>query len=231
MPAHYLGGQYLSRAHAGDPGARPPVVPVDRVKQLQAFNMLAKNLFAANALNLPPSMLQHLPYAEFAGYGYTGWDGYGNLPLWAYNPPVRHDYTFTERINAAQSQTIDYLFNPVVLARIDENPALAIKPTMSIDDLFTWLDGAIYNDLSMRDIPLVRRNLQTSFVDKVADLANKPPKGTPADAVALARVELHRIASSAAKAMHGSHDAVTSAHLTDLIHRANAASNPPSLSS
>ena len=231
MPAHYLGGQYLSRAHAGDPGARPPVVPVDRVKQLQAFNMLAKNLFAANALNLPPSMLQHLPYAEFAGYGYTGWDGYGNLPLWAYNPPVRHDYTFTERINAAQSQTIDYLFNPVVLARIDENPALAIKPTMSIDDLFTWLDGAIYNDLSMRDIPLVRRNLQTSFVDKVADLANKPPKGTPADAVALARVELHRIASSAAKAMHGSHAAVTSAHLTDLIHRANAASNPPSLSS
>jgi len=37
---------------------------------------------------------------------------------------------------------------------------------------------------------------------------------------------LHRIASSAAKAAHGAHDAVTSAHLTDLIHRANVASNP-----
>jgi hypothetical protein len=227
MPAHYLGGQYLSRAHAGDPGASAPVVPVGRAKQIQAFAMLDNNLFSANALNLSPTMLQHLSYAEWSGYGYTGWDGYGNLPLWAYNPPVRHDYTFVERMNAAQSQTIDFLFNPVVLSRIDENPALATTPTMSIADLFNWLHAAIYNDLSNTTIPLVRRNLQTAFVDKVADLANKPPRGTPSDAVALARVELHRIASSAAKAMHGGHDAVTSAHLMDLVHRANAASNPP----
>ncbi len=227
MPAHYLGGQYLSRAHAGDPGSAPPVVPVDRVKELQAFELLDKYLFASNMLNISPAMLQHLSYSEWAGYGYTGWNGYGNLPLWAYNPPIRHDYTFVERMNAAQSQTIDYLFNPVVLSRIDDNPTLAIKPTMSIADLFDWLHAAIYNDLSMRDISLTRRNLQTAFVDKVGELANKPPKGTPADAVALARVELHRIASAAAKAMRGSHDAVTSAHLMDLVHRANAASNPP----
>ncbi|HET9392437.1 MAG TPA: zinc-dependent metalloprotease [Candidatus Rubrimentiphilum sp.] len=227
MPAHYLGGQYLSRAHAGDPGSAPPVVPVDRIKERQAFELLAKYLLAANPLNISPAMLQHLSYAEWSGYGYTGWDGYGNLPLWAYNPPVRHDYTLTQRVNAAQMQTIDYLFNPVVLARIDENPALAIKPTMSIADLFNWLHAAIYNDLSMRDIALVRRNLQAAFVDKMGDLANKAAKGTPADAIALARVELHRIASAAAKAMRGNHDEITAAHLLDLVHRANAASNPP----
>jgi len=94
---------------------------------------------------------------------------------------------------------------------------------MSMQDLFNWLHAAVYNDLGRTSIPLVRRNLQALLVDKLSDVANKPEKGTPPDAQSLARAELRRIASDASRAMHGRHDEATSAHLTDLVHRANGA--------
>ena len=37
MPSHYIGGQYVSRAHRGDPGAAEPIVPVPRAEQHRAF--------------------------------------------------------------------------------------------------------------------------------------------------------------------------------------------------
>jgi hypothetical protein len=223
MPAHYLGGQYLSRAHAGDPGAQASIVPVPLSQERRAFDMLSQYLFAPNPFDVPASLLQHLPYSEWSGYGYTSWEGYGNLPAWAYDPPERHDYSVIDRINAAQDRTLDYLFLPLVLQRIDENPTESVGPTMSIADLFDWLHADIYGDLNDHDIPLLRRNLQVAMVDKLANLANAPAKGTPVDAQALARMELRRVASDAARAMRGGHDEVTTAHLMDLVHRANAA--------
>ena len=223
VPSHYLGGQYLSRAHLGDPGAQPPIVPVPLSVEKRAFDMMNQYLFASNAFTVPAGMLQRLGYSEWAGYGFTGWEGYGNLPKWAYDPPARHDFPIVERINGEQLGAIDYLFQPLVLSRIDENSTLATSPTMSMADLFDWLNAGIYNDLGNKSIPLVRRNLQSAVVGKLSDLANKPAKGTPPDAVSLARAELRRIASDAAKAQHASHDEVTSAHINSLIHDANTA--------
>ena len=223
VSAHYLGGQYLSRAHAGDPGAQPPVVPVPLSEERRAFGILSNDLFAANALNVSPRLLQRLSYAEWSGYGFTGWEGYGNLPKWAYDPPDRHDFPLVENINRAQSRTLDFLFQPLVLQRIDDNPIQSTTPTMSMADLFNWLHASIYNDLGNATIPLVRRNLQVMLVSKLNDLANKPAKDAPADAQSLARAELRRIASDASRAMHGRHDDVTSAHLNGLVHQANGA--------
>lgn len=223
IASRYIGGQDLSRAHLGDPGSQPPIVPVSRAQERRAFDLIAHYLFDSSALTVSPKILQRLGYAEWAGYGYTSWEGYGNLPTWAYNPPDRHDFPLVDRINEAQLRIIDYFFQPLVLQRIDENPLESTTPTMSVSDLFDWLHAALYDDLNSADIPLVRRNVQIAYVGRLDDLANKPAKGVPGDAQSLARAELHRIAADAAKAQHGRHDSVTSAHLTDLIHRANAA--------
>lgn len=223
IASHYLGGQYLSRAHRGDPGAHAAIRPVPLAQERRAFDLINTYLFDANALDVRPQLLQQLGYAEWAGYGYTGWEGYGNLPVWAYNPPARHDYPLVERINDAQMRVISYVFQPVVLQRIDENPQESTTATMSIADLFDWLHTGIYSGLSARDIPLVRRNLQAAYLGKLVDLANTPAKDTPPDAPALARAELQRIAHDAQQAQRARHNTVTSAHLADLIHRANAA--------
>ena len=218
--AHYLGGQYLSWAHAGDPGAQAPIVPVSLQTERRAMNVLDAALFDPNALSIPTLVLNRLRYSEWSGYGYTSWEGYGNLPTWAYDPPGRHDFPLVENTNVAQLAAVDYLFKPLVLQRIDENPAESTQPTMTMADLFDWLHTGIFGDLHAATIPLVSRNLQSAYVGRLAILIAAPPKGTPPDAQALAAAELLRIARDAATAMRGNHDSVTRAHLAALVHAA-----------
>jgi hypothetical protein len=118
---------------------------------------------------------------------------------------------------------IDYLFQPLVLQRIDDNPSESNAPTMSIADLFDWLHAGVFGDLHAATIPLVSRNLQAQYVQRLASLAQTPAKGTPSDAQALAQAELMRIQRDASAAMHGKHNSVTQAHLAALVRSAEAA--------
>ncbi|MFN2527786.1 MAG: zinc-dependent metalloprotease [Candidatus Baltobacteraceae bacterium] len=219
LPSRFIGGQFISRAHRGDPHAEAPIVPVPRSEELRAFRMLDQYLFSDSAWRFSPRLLQGLGYSEWAGYGYVSWPGYGNLPLWAYNPPERHDFPIVENIASAQSRVIDQFFNPLVLQRIDENPLEASKSTMSIDDLFTWLQTSIYGDINARtrSISLVKRNLQTLYAQKLVALVSSPPRGTPSDAQALARHALLNLRQSIGIALRGSSaETMTRAHLENL---------------
>jgi hypothetical protein len=120
-------------------------------------------------------------------------------------------------------RVIDYLLQPTVLQRIDENPQEASGATMSLSDLFDWLHAGIYGGLSSNDIPLVRRNLQAAYAAKLSALVATPAKDVPSDAIALARAQLQIISRDAQRALRSKHDAVTAAHLTSLLHNANAA--------
>jgi hypothetical protein len=174
-------------------------------------------------------VLNQLTYSEWAGYGYVGWENYGNLPVWAYNPPQRHDFPVTESIGRTQSTAIAYMFQPAVLQRITDNPIESNTSTMTLDDLFTWMQQSIYREVGprVRSISLLRRNLQASYAATLVQLANAPQKGTPADASALARLELSRLRDAAAAAVHaGSADEVTQAHLQALVHQTEAALKP-----
>jgi len=223
--AHWIGGQYLSRAHRGDPGAPPPIVPVPLAMQQRAFNILNGYLFSDQHLRFSPQVLNKLGYSEWAGYGYVGWETYGNLPLWAYNPPERHDYPVVDQIGNAQKSTIDYLFQPAVLARLEQNPLESTGPTLNLPQFFAWMQQAIYGS-NTRAISLLRRNLQAIYEDKLIALATVPQAGAPPDAQSLARLELERLASSAAaQAAHAADDA-TRAHLTTLAQKADAALRP-----
>jgi hypothetical protein len=226
--AHWIGGQYISRAHRDDPGAQPPIVPVPLANQQRAFGILNDYLFSDKHLAFSPQVLNKLGYSEWAGYGYVGWETYGNLPVWAYNPPDRHDYPIVADIGRAQKQTLDYLFQPEVLARLEQNPLQSTGPTLSLSQFFGWMQQAVYGSTSGRAISLLRRNLQSLYEDKLIALATQPQPGAPPDAQSFARLELGRIASSAtAQAQHTS-DETTRAHLETLAQKANAALRPPS---
>lgn len=217
LPAHFIGGQYLSRAHAGDPHAEPPIVPVPRSEEKRAFDLMAGGLFSEKPFHFSPRVLSHLGYSEWAGYGYVSWPGYGNLPAWAYNPPDRHDFPFVERINAAQMSVVNELFQPLVLARIEDNPLEATARTMSMHDLFVWLQAAIYGDLRQSTDSAIRRNLQLQYTDRLARLAGSPLPGTPADAASFARYELAALRAQADAALrHGSSAPAWRAHLQNL---------------
>jgi hypothetical protein len=225
-PAYYIGGQYLSRAHREDPGAEPPIVPVPLAVQKRAFGILDAYLFSDQNFRFSPSILNQLTYSEWAGYGYVGWENYGNLPVWAYNPPARHDFPLIENIGRSQNAAIAYMFQPAVLARIVDNPIESNASTMTLDDLFAWMQQSIFREITprARSISVMRRNLQTSYATTLVQLANAPQKGTPSDASALARLELARLHDAAAAALRaGGADQVTQAHLGALVHQTEAA--------
>jgi hypothetical protein len=228
-PAHYIGGQYLSRAHRGDPGAESPIVPVPLSVQKRAFGILDRYLFSDANFHFSPNVLNLLMYSEWAGYGYVGWEGYGNLPVWAYNPPQRHDFPLVENIGNAQRNAIAYMFQPAVLQRIVDNPTEANQQTMTLDDLFGWMQQSVYRDVSPRiaSISVLRRNLQAMYTGTLVQMATAPAKGTPSDAQALARLELTRLQNTIAGTLHaGATDEVTSAHLEALLHQTQVALKP-----
>jgi Met-zincin/Domain of unknown function (DUF5117)/Domain of unknown function (DUF5118) len=229
FPTHYIGGQYLSRAHRGDPGAEAPVVPVPKADQWRAFQALDTHLFSSAAWSLPPSVLSHLAYSEWAGYGYVGFEGYGNLPKWAYDPPQRHDYRYSEHITDAQAAALKEMFSAPVLARMAEGQLETSDPNpMRLADLFGWIRSGVLRELGAKTVSIdpLRRTLQQNYLDRLVALYSTPEEGAPADARALARADLVFVEHSAALASGRSSDATTRAHLDLLRARAHQALNP-----
>jgi hypothetical protein len=215
---NYIGGQYLSRAHRGDPGAQPPIVPVPRAEQERALALLDKYVFSNDAWNISPTLLSHLGYSEWSGYGYVSWTGYGNMPFWAYNPPAQHDYSIVDAIGDFQQRTLDAMFKPAVLDRLVRNPLESPGgPTLTVDDLFDHMQATIFGDLGakdLRDIPLLQRELQARYAHVLISIATAPASGTPFAAQAAARAKLESLSSSVSAAMRaGSLDSDTRAHL------------------
>jgi hypothetical protein len=115
------------------------------------------------------------------------------------------------------------MFSPVVLQRIADLPSKGAG-TMTMADLFTWNQNAIFGDLrtgSIAHASSVRRNLQRRYTALLAKLASVPTKGTPYDAQALARYELGDLEARIDVALHKTSDVQTHAHLEAM--RADAA--------
>jgi len=229
MPTHYIGGQYVSRAHRGDPGAQRPIVPVSFDVQRRAFALLDRYLFAASAFDFKPQTLASLGYSEWAGYGYVGLEGYGNLPAFAYAPPERHDVPVANEIATMQTTAIHQMFLPIVLARIaDAASETTSGRAMSLADLFEWMHRSVYRELQAgphaTSIGRLRRTLQGRYLDTLAALATKPEAGTPDDARALARAELTALQGESARAARATGlDRETRAHLALLRARVHEA--------
>jgi hypothetical protein len=180
---HYIGGEYFSRNHRGDPHAKPPFVPVARTDERRAFALLSKYVFADDAFTYPPALLQRLGSDRFAH--------------WQSDPNAsgRLDLPVDEFAEAYQTILLRQMWQPTVLARLDGIQAVASRPdeTMSLADLFDWTDDAVWGDLSdaaLHDVPPVHRTLQQLYSTMLVTLMLHPERGTPSDASALARHHL-----------------------------------------
>lgn len=212
MPAHAIGGEYLSRSRPGDPGAKPPLQAIPRSAESRAWNLLSTGLFSNEAWQFNPSVLTRLTYTEVSPL---------NSFSWAYVPRARYDIPIATVAERAQDQVISELFAPVRLQRIAD---LVLKypagATMSLSDLFDWAQDSIFGDVARGAASqdgLVRRNLQIRYAKQLAQLWVKPAAGTPPDAQALGRLQLLRLVNDAMSALNrGELDELTRAHLEAL---------------
>ncbi|HVA27867.1 MAG TPA: zinc-dependent metalloprotease [Candidatus Baltobacteraceae bacterium] len=221
LPANTIGGEYLSRAQRGDPGAPAvPLAPVSVGDQRDAWQRLSRGLFADAAWHFNPTVLRTLTYSEVSSLSQDG--------SWAYSPTPRHDVSVAGIAESAQAAALSELFAPLRLQRIDD---LASKygPGQTIDmtQLFDWSRASIFGNIADGSVAkegLVRRNLQMMFARYLANMVVMPIKGTPDDAQALARVSLEDLRHDAATALNrGNLDELTRGHLAALEAIANQA--------
>jgi hypothetical protein len=212
MPAHIIGGEYMSRSNAGDPHGRPPLTPVARSDEYAAWKALETFLFSDAAWRYSPAVLERLTYREVATLNVNA--------TWVYNPPPRHDIAIVEVAGQTQDRVMNELFAPLTLQRIDDlSTKYPTATTMSLTDLFDWTRAGLFGDISSGKIGgagVVRRNAQMRFARRLAQLWIAPAAGTPTDAQALARLQLEYLTHDVAVALRGKQTEITRAHLEAL---------------
>ena len=209
MAAHTIGGEYISRALKGDPGAGAPLTPVLRGDELAAWRQLQNNLFSDAAWRFNPAVLDTLTYSEVSSLS--------NDASWGYQPQATHDVPVVTMVGAAQKSTLGELFSPQRLGNLDAmSTKYAAGRTMSLSDLFGWAQDGIFGDIASGGSKdgVIRRNLQVMYAKMLAEMWTAPKPGTPADAQALARLQLENIRHDAVigRGRHGLND-LQRAHL------------------
>jgi hypothetical protein len=190
LAVKYVGGQYVSRNHRGQPGGRDPLEPVPAAKQREALDFLSQRAFAADAFTLPPTLLNRL-----AADRWTHW-GLAN----SFSGPFRVDYNYNDRALSIQAQLMNGLLAPNLLARLREAESHSSEP-MRMSEFFDRMTRAVWGEVgsptpgAMKALegPGTRRDLQRLYVDRLAGMVVSPLPGTPDDARALARLQLSRL--------------------------------------
>jgi hypothetical protein len=202
----YIGGQYMNRDHVGD--GRDPFVNVPRAKQIEALELIVDRIFARGALALTPEVIQSL-----GANGFSGWSS-------SRTTSGRYDYPFHARMLSLQSSVLNQILNPSRLARIrDAETKFGTTQVATIPEIFASLTNAIWSELGGRTIGADRRDLQRAYLDAMARLVVDPPRGTPADARAVARWELNELRGRIESAQSSASDGYTRAHLFEALAR------------
>jgi hypothetical protein len=193
----YVGGQYVSRVHRGQPDAKDPFVPVPAAKQKEALEFLGQRAFAADAFALSPTLLNRLAPDRWNHWG--GADFYG--------PGAdRLDYDLSGRALAIQTALLTGLTAPRLMARVREAESRTAEP-FKLSDHFNTMTRVLWGEVGgtspaafkALEGPTTRRDLQRLYVDRLATMVVAPAPGTPDDARALARLQLTRIDAKCAK--------------------------------
>jgi hypothetical protein len=223
VAARYVGGVYTSRSHRGQPGGSPPFVPVPRAEQQRAFDLLDRYVLSARALHVSPQLLDDVAPVRY------GSD-------WSTNGIARTDFPMREVIARLQDGALSAMFNAATMSRIANAALKEDRPgqTMDLGDLFTWTNGAIFDDLGAASIPPTHRDLQRRFTDLELQIALLPSPamdqlGLPREIQALARYELRAVRGRLDGAYRAATDVSTKAHLDDLRSRIDGGLRPDSI--
>jgi hypothetical protein len=181
----YVGGQYTARPHRGSENGDLPMTPVPAAKQREALQFVVQNGLQANALALPPDLLNRL-----ADNKVSDWQN----PLYTYGR--RFDFPLTEWVAAVHNALLRQLLDPMLLQRVVEAQYKTDDP-YRLSELFSTLSDAIWLKSMTPNgrTAVMQRNLQRIYLDKLIWMTVKPSTPLPPEAVAMARLQLTRLQS------------------------------------
>jgi len=209
-----IGGAYTERAHKGD--GKDPFTPITADEQRKALQFVVENALKSNAYALSPQMLDKMQDDKM-------WSWENNL----FQPGRRFDFPLSDWVEAMQTGVLFNVMNPYLQARVVDN-AYKTADAFKLSELYSTLTKAIWTDNLTPNGKTAAwdRNLQRVYTDMLIQQVVQPYPVTPQDAVALSRLTLTRIKSSAQSGLQRKGlDDETNAHLMETIARVDRALN------
>jgi len=202
----YVGGQYTERPHKGDPEDRLPLRPLSAAQQREGLAFLTENAFSADTYALPPELLNKLADNKL-----------GDWENRFFTFGRRFDFPMISWAGAIQNVMLARLLHPMLLQRVLEAEYKVDDP-FRLSELFNTLTATIWldNPAPSGKLAAIERNLQRRYLVYLVQMVVQPFMGTPDEAIALARLSLHRTQAGIEKALEreGLNDE-TQAHLME----------------
>lgn len=204
-----VGGRYENAKAAGQP--EPVYTPVPRARQEAAVEFVNQQVFASPTWLVPGDILSRIEHA-------------GAL----------------ERIRARQVSVLNQMLDPRRLQRIIEGPEFDAD-AYRLDEYLADLKAGVFPELAAgATLDTYRRNLQRAYLERLEYLMTEEPPAlsrqilafvgdsitqvdvSQSDIRPLARAQLRQIRTEAETGAGAATDALTRAHLDDLVARVNA---------
>jgi hypothetical protein len=156
IASRQLGGVLVERSVAGQPGAKIPYTPVAEATQKRALGVLARRVFAPDALAVSREL------AAYLGIQRRGYDLFYTT----------EDPKFHDRALFIQDRVLAHLLHPRVLLRLTDTSIYG--NTYSVKAFLSDLTAAIFAADAATEINSFRRPLQVDYVERLAHIAADP---------------------------------------------------------
>ena len=169
--SRYIGGVYVNRALAGQPGATQPFTPVSRAEQKRAMRTLEQHVFSPDAFKAPGELYAHLQMQR------RGFEFFGTT-----EDPKIHERTLN-----IQRGVLNHLLNPRVMTRITDTRQYGNQYPLT--EVMSDLTSAIFAADLRGNVNTFRQQLQMEYVNRLLAIVNAPvtaPFDQPSRAAALA---------------------------------------------
>lgn len=221
----YIGGQSFYRVRAGETSTgkldlrkrRFPFEPVPVEKQRQALETLQKYVFAEDAFNFSPDLLNKLAPSR--------WYHWGSYPLIG-----RLDYPIHDLVLTLQSAVLVDLLSGDRLSRLkDIELKSSTEQALTIPELLDTLQSGIWTEVLKPEgkelkISSLRRGLQREYVNILSDMILRK-QSVPEDARTLAWYKIRQLNEKLAGV--NSDDEYTKAHILETRDRIEKILNAP----
>ncbi|MEM7578746.1 MAG: zinc-dependent metalloprotease [Cyanobacteria bacterium P01_A01_bin.80] len=213
----YIGGQSFYRVYASENQTRLPFEPVPVEKQRKALKVLREYIFAEDAFNFSPELLNKLAPSRWRH--------------WGSNPQIgRLDYPIHDLVLYMQNMVLFDLLSGDRLSRLKD---IELKSksgeALTLPELFNTLQDGIWTEVlepKDKDIQIssLRRGLQRKYLDILANMVLRKVN-VPEDARTLAWYKLRQLAEKLDDTE--SQDEYTKAHLLETRQRISKVLNAP----
>ena len=176
IASRYIGGVYVDRAMVGQPGATQPYTPVSRADQKRAMKLVADELFAPGAWDVPAGIYNKLQ-PQRRGFGFFGQPEDPKIHQW---------------VLGLQQGALMHLTHASTLSRIGNTTLYG--NTYPLAEMMSDLTAAIFDADRRGSVNGFRRNLQVAYVGRLAAMLN-PAANNPYDFASRAQAyaELRKI--------------------------------------